>query len=1005
MLTHLFDGFGGGLTWAEWVAKSKRRKDRRLRRQDLTLESLEERALPSVTIYTGGNSLHDNNWSDPANWSAGVPGPGVIAEFNTDSAETQFSTMDIPILTIEGLMLTAAWGPGGINIDGHLTLSGDGQWDAGILSIDSSKGGMVTNMGTITSQSGISIVGNGTFVNLGTIITRGGDNNIGGYNNGQGDVVLLDNAVGGVIDFQSDGGFTSGNGYVHNAGTIMKTGGTGTSSIFVAIENSGTIDAETGTIHFLPLGFSGTGTSVTTEDSNGTFKTAAGATIELADNGYPSFVQKGTMTAIGAGTILLDQGNLSIDPAGATINVASTVTFSWRDGSINVPPLTTLTYNGALSLQVTDFISGLYGGGTFVENGIITESGSGSWFIDGGDSSVTTLRISPGSILDFQSDAGIDDNNGGGANLQLLDNAGTIEKTGGSGTSDLQLGAINNLGTIRVSSGTLDARATGSPTFVNAGSLEIGAGSVLEIGTALDGQDFAQTPAGYVRVSLSSLANPGQIQVNGNARLTGSLGVDAAPAFVPSGGDSFTVVSAGSVSGRFSRLTGMVLPNRRVLSPNYTSTAVILDTFDYPLLPIPAQLGQVAGALAHSAEHYQQFVKNAYHAYLGRSPLSSELNGWVIAMQAGLTDEHVEAFFIGAPEYIANHGGGGAGWVRGLYHDLLGRTPSDSEVNTWVQAINGGVSTEAIAYEFAASMERESIRVGADYQTFLGRTPTQAEISGWVIAFANGLTNEGLVAGFLGSPEYYNNPIKGNGDNRDWMIAAVHDDLNRTANPAEISAAETALMPANAAAVAGMITGTVEYYANFVTNAYETYLGRTPDQIDPNDVNNWALAMQGGLSDEQLEAQFIGSAEYFATHGGTAAGFVRGLYHDLLGRQPSDAEVGSWVQALNSGESSVTIALGFTASAERESIRVLDDYFHYLGRSASPAEVGGWVNSMLHGLSNETVVADLLASPEYYNAAGKGGSAKAAWLSIAFLDVLDRAPQASEFQSLGRQLQ
>ncbi len=90
--------------------------------------------------------------------------------------------------------------------------------------------------------------------------------------------------------------------------------------------------------------------------------------------------------------------------------------------------------------------------------------------------------------------------------------------------------------------------------------------------------------------------------------------------------------------------------------------------------------------------------------------------------------------------------------------------------------MNSGTTPAQVAYDIAASAEREAIRVRADYQNFLGRAPSQSEVNNWVAAFGNGLTNEGLVAGFLGSPEYYNNPAKGKGDNLDWIKSAYQDE-------------------------------------------------------------------------------------------------------------------------------------------------------------------------------------------------------------------------------------
>jgi cyclophilin family peptidyl-prolyl cis-trans isomerase len=206
----------------------------------------------------------------------------------------------------------------------------------------------------------------------------------------------------------------------------------------------------------------------------------------------------------------------------------------------------------------------------------------------------------------------------------------------------------------------------------------------------------------------------------------------------------------------------------------------------------PARLGQTANIFTHSAEAYGIFVRNAYATYLNRpNPASSEVSAWVALMQGGITDEQLEASFIGSPEYIANHGGEGAGWVQGMYQDLLHRTPSNAEVQAWVNLLNTGTQPYNIAYGFAASAEREGIRVAADYTTYLGRTASQAEINAWVDLFINhGARNEDVVAGFVGSPEYFN----AHGDNSaDWLTAAYLAILHRAPDDAGYSASLTFL--------------------------------------------------------------------------------------------------------------------------------------------------------------------------------------------------------------------
>jgi hypothetical protein len=146
------------------------------------------------------------------------------------------------------------------------------------------------------------------------------------------------------------------------------------------------------------------------------------------------------------------------------------------------------------------------------------------------------------------------------------------------------------------------------------------------------------------------------------------------------------------------------------------------------------------------------------------------------AIQHGLSQDHLEAGFIGSAEYIGNHGGAGAGWVSGIYVNLLGRTPAASEVQYWLNQLAANEGTADIAYGFAASQERESQRVAADYQQYLGRSSSQAELPYWVNVFLNGGTNEIVVAGFVSSQEYFqkhaNNIV-------DWLFADYRATLNR----------------------------------------------------------------------------------------------------------------------------------------------------------------------------------------------------------------------------------
>jgi hypothetical protein len=183
-------------------------------------------------------------------------------------------------------------------------------------------------------------------------------------------------------------------------------------------------------------------------------------------------------------------------------------------------------------------------------------------------------------------------------------------------------------------------------------------------------------------------------------------------------------------------------------------------------------LRTIAYNLTHGRLYDEKIAALAYQNYLGRFPEPAGLNAWVADLQAGLRDEQLEAGFLGSPEYLTSHGGTLPRWIRGMYQDVLGRTPAETEVQLWLEAVAGGATVAQVAYGFTASPEREARKITADYEQYLGRAPEPGIVSVWVQAFANGASNEDIVAGFLASPEYLQK--HGNGY-AGWYPSAVED--------------------------------------------------------------------------------------------------------------------------------------------------------------------------------------------------------------------------------------
>ncbi len=104
--------------------------------------------------------------------------------------------------------------------------------------------------------------------------------------------------------------------------------------------------------------------------------------------------------------------------------------------------------------------------------------------------------------------------------------------------------------------------------------------------------------------------------------------------------------------------------------------------------------------------------------------------------------------------------------------------------------------------------------------------------------------------------------------------------------------------------------------ADLIESWYQRYLGRS---VDPGGLSSRLAVLRRGADPEEVEADIIGSGEYWERNGRNVAGFVRGLYADVLGREPNRNEVRIWADryAVNRGNRSA-VAREFLQAAARE---------------------------------------------------------------------------------------
>jgi hypothetical protein len=173
--------------------------------------------------------------------------------------------------------------------------------------------------------------------------------------------------------------------------------------------------------------------------------------------------------------------------------------------------------------------------------------------------------------------------------------------------------------------------------------------------------------------------------------------------------------------------------------------------------------------------------------------------------------------------------------------------------------------------------------------------------------------------------------------------------------------------------VAQAIGHSAEYYESFVIKPeYLKLLGRAADDAG---VRLWTTQMENGLTDQQLEAQFAASDEFFNKAGGntSAVHWIDAVYKLLLGRTADPGGETHWsgklaglMSTASTDDARYQVALGIVGSQENTTNLINGDYFHYLGRAADPAGLAYWLSQFANGASNEDVIAGFTSSAEYH---------------------------------------
>ena len=571
-------------------------------------------------------------WDVSSNWTDNqlpLAGEDVIIGFPSNEVTTTYRTGSLALNSIvsdeafvlSGGTLTA----NSLVVNNILTLSG------GTLALNGTTGNKIDNLtlsgSTLTGTGELVVVTNGIFnwtsgdqSGTGKTILKGTSTLSGTGNKfldtrkieNQGNVIwtngniylnngaIWDNTATGIFDIQGNNSFNQNVGsqtQLNNAGTLKKTGGTGTTTISTQLNNTGTVQVSTGTLYL-----SGGGINTATLQSNN------GATLTFGGN-YT--LTGGLLT--GEGSISLNSGTITVNDvvnsdvknltlSGSTLAgtgelvVVTNGIFNWTSGD--------QSGTGKTILKGTSTLSGT--GNKFLDTRKIENQGNVIWtngniYLNNGaiwDNTAT-------GIFDIQGNNSFNQNVG---SQTQLNNAGTLKKTGGTGTTTIST-QLNNTGTVQVSTGTLNLSGGGNSSgnwIVNNGSIlqlsgnyALQSGTITGNGTVIGnvsnltqinpgdgvGQlnisgNYTQSSTATLNIELGGTTNFDKLNITGNATLGGNLNISRVNGFAPVLGERYTILNyGGTLTGEFSQKNGLSLGNGLLLQlqPLLVNKSLVLD--------------------------------------------------------------------------------------------------------------------------------------------------------------------------------------------------------------------------------------------------------------------------------------------------------------------------------------------------------------------------------------------------------------------------------------------
>ena len=185
-------------------------------------------------------------------------------------------------------------------------------------------------------------------------------------------------------------------------------------------------------------------------------------------------INANSLTLAAASTVGAN-GILNLGDTSSTINGAGTLAvngaLNWSGGSINLSGAVNIANGATLNISGTN-VKGL--NGTLNNAGTLTWTGAGNINFDSG-----TLTNQTGGLFDIQTDATFADTDGTGT-AAFFNNAGTLRKSAGAGTTTFNAIRLTNTNLIEIQTGTLLVNGVNGTPFNN-GNITVSTNAALTL--------------------------------------------------------------------------------------------------------------------------------------------------------------------------------------------------------------------------------------------------------------------------------------------------------------------------------------------------------------------------------------------------------------------------------------------------------------------------------------------------------------------------------------------